>query len=88
MARFIVFHKGSEDISQDAVVEAAQAVQRSLPEGIKWLNSWFVPGEYRLICEWEAPDEQSVRAALAGVMDLFPVEVVHEVVYIQPEWYK
>ena len=88
MARFIVFHKGPEDVSQDTVIEAAQSVQRSLPEEIKWLNSWFVPVERRLICEWEAPDEQSVRAALKGVMNLFPVEVVHEVVPIQPEWYK
>jgi len=88
MTRFIVFHKGPEDVSQDAVIKAAQAVQSSLPEEIKWLNSWFVPGEYRLICEWEAPDEQSVRAALKDVIDLFPVEVIHEVVHIQPEWYK
>ena len=49
MTRFIVFHKGPEDVSQDAVIKAAQTIQRALPKEIKWLNSWFVPSEYRLI---------------------------------------
>lgn len=54
MARFIVFHKGPQEVSQDAVVEAAQALRRSLPVEVKWLNSWYVPSENRLTWEWEA----------------------------------
>lgn len=32
MARFIVFHKGPEDVSQELVVEVAKKVERSLPQ--------------------------------------------------------
>lgn len=39
MVRFIVFHKGPQDVSQDAV-------------------------------------------------ELWPIEVVHEVVHVEPDWYK
>lgn len=88
MARFIVFHKGPEDVSQELVVEVAQRVERSLPPEVKWLNSWFVPSENRLICEWEAASEEAVRSALVGAMALWPIEAVHEVVYVNPEWYK
>lgn len=88
MARFIIFHKGPQEVSQDTVVEAAQALRRSLPVEVKWLNSWYVPSENRLICEWEALDEQTVRSALKDVSELWPIEVVHEVVHVEPDWYK
>ena len=88
MARFLVYHAGSEQMSQEEVVKGARQIQQSLPEDMKWLNSWFVPSEYRLICEWEAPDEQSVRSVLGKVMRLLPVEAIHEVEHIRPEWYK
>jgi len=84
MARFIIFHKGPQDV----VVEAAQKVRRSLPAEVKWLNSWFVPNENQLICEWEAPDQQILQSALKDVMELWPIELVHEVVHVEPDWYK
>jgi len=88
MARFIIFHTGPQDVSQDVVVEAARAVMCSLPNDVKWLNSWYVPSENRLICEWEAADEKTVRSALKEVMALWPIELMHEVVHIEPDWYK
>ena len=88
MARFIIFHKGPQDVAQDVVVEAAQKVRRSLPAEVKWLNSWFVPNENQLICEWEAPDQQILQSVLKDVMELWPIELVHEVVHVEPDWYK
>lgn len=70
------------------MVEVAKKVERSLPPEVKWLNSWYVPSENRLICEWEAASEGAVRSALKDAMSLWPIEVVHEVVYVNPEWYK
>jgi hypothetical protein len=88
MARYLVFHTGAEVISQEEIVEAARQVQRSLPEGFQWLNSWFVPSEYRMICEWEAADKESLRSFLGQAVPLLPVEVIQEVEPVRPEWYK
>jgi hypothetical protein len=88
MARYLVFHTGSEVISQEEIVGAARQLQSSLPEGLQWLNSWFLPAEYRMICEWEAADKQSLQSFLSQAMPLLPVEVIHEVELIRPDWYK
>jgi hypothetical protein len=88
MARFLVFHTGSEEISQEVIVNAARQLQKSLPENLKWLNSWFLPSEYRMVCEWEAPDQQSLQSFLGEMVPLLPVEVIHEVEPIRPEWYE
>ena len=88
MARFLIIHKGPENVSQDEVVEAAQKVRRTLPADLKWLNSWFIPTEYRLICEWEGGTEAAVRSAAELVADLWPIEAFHEVVHVDPDWYK
>lgn len=88
MARFIIIHRGQQEVSQDVVVDAARAIRCSIPEGIKWLNSWYVPSENQLICEWEADDEKTVRSAIKEVLELWPIEVMHEVVHVEPDWYK
>jgi hypothetical protein len=88
MARFLVFHTGSEVISQEEIVGAARQLQSSLPEGLQWLNSWFIPSEFRMICEWEAADKQTLQTVLAQAMPLLPVEVIREVEPIRPDWYK
>ena len=88
MARFIIFHTGPQDVSQDTVVEAARALRTALPAEVEWLNSWFVPGQNQLVCEWEASDEQTLQSALKDVIELFTIEVVHEVVHVDPKWYK
>jgi hypothetical protein len=41
----------------------------------------------RLFCEWEAPDADAVRASLEPVKDVLPVEALHEVQWIDPQWY-
>ena len=88
MARFLVFHTGTEVISQEQIVAAARQLQSSLPEGLQWLNSWFVPSEYRMICEWEGADKTRLQTFLAQAMPLLPVEAIHEVEPIRPEWYE
>ena len=88
MARFIIIHRGRQQASQDEVVDAAQALRSSLPENVKWLNSWYVPSENRLICEWEAADERTIRSALNQVLELWPIDEMLEVVHVVPDWYK
>jgi hypothetical protein len=88
MARYIVIHKGREEASQDIVVDTARAVRSSIPAGAKWLNSWYVPTTNRLICEWEAPDEDTIRSALKKALDLWPIEAMYPAVHVEPDWYK
>jgi hypothetical protein len=89
MARFIVFHGFPPKASQDKLIERAREVVASLAPGAEWLNSWWIPGELeKLICEWEAPNEDAIRTSLEPVKDLFPIEAIHEAQWIDPQWYK
>jgi hypothetical protein len=88
MARFIVVHGTPEQATQDELIRGAKKVTASLPTDTKWLNSWSAGKAEKLFCEWEAPDAEAIRASLKPVTDLFPIDEIHEVVWINPEWYK
>jgi hypothetical protein len=88
MSRFIVIHGAPPAITQDQVVDGAKSVVASLPADAEWLNSWAAGPEAKLICEWEAPDPEAIRAALEPIKDLFPIETMYEVEWIDPQWYK
>jgi hypothetical protein len=88
MSRFIVVHGAPPEIAQDQVVDGAKSVVASLPEDTDWLNSWAAGPAGKLICEWEAPDAERIRAALEPIIDLFPIESIYEVEWIDPEWYE
>jgi hypothetical protein len=88
MSRFIVIHSGPPEITQDQVVDGARSVVASLPADTDWLNSWAAGREAKLICEWEAPDAEAIQAALEPIIDLFPIETIYEVEWIDPQWYE
>lgn len=87
MARFIVTHSMTQG-TQDQLFESARQVVASLAPGAQWLNSWWVMETEKLFCEWEAPDPDAVRASLEPARDFFPIETIHEVQWIDPQWYK
>jgi len=87
MARFIVVHKLPDVATQDEVIAAGRAVVAASSNGCKWLGCWVVPENDRLLCEWEAPDEEAVRASLRET-ELFPVEAIYPVAVIDPAWFK
>ena len=74
--------------TQDQIVDGARKVVASLAPGAKWLNSWTSVEAKKLLCEWEAPDADAVRASLEPTKDLLPVEALYEVERIDPQWYK
>ncbi len=88
MARFIVTHNMAQDGTQEEFIERAKQVVALRQPGTEWLNSWWVEDAGRLFCEWEAPDADAVWASLEAAKDLFPIEAVHEVQWIDPQWYK
>jgi hypothetical protein len=89
MARFMLIHSMPAHATQEQLFEGARKVSASLPPEVKWLNSWWISGEVqKLICEWEAPDADAVRAILGPISDLIPIESFYEVQWIDPRWYK
>lgn len=85
MARFIV-HTIPIEATQDEVIAATKAVVNALPKDTEWLMSWTVQEGDRLFCEWDAPKEADIRAALKGA-ELFPVEAIYPVAAIDPAWF-
>lgn len=88
MAGFIVIHMTPETVTQDKIVEGGRKVVASQVRGARWLNSWVAGEAEKLFCEWEAPDANAVRASLEPAKEIFPIEAIHEVQWVNPEWYK
>ena len=88
MARFIVIHNvAAEELSQDRMIALGKQVAARLKPGVEWLNSWYASEPDKLYCEWEAPDEDAIRAALGEALKVYPIEAIHSVIYVNPAWY-
>ena len=88
MARFIVIHNTPLQTTQDKLIDSAKKVATSLAPGTEWLNSWWIPETQKFFCEWEAPDADAIRASLESSKDLFPIESLYEVQWVDPHWYR
>ena len=86
MGRYILTHRVLVE-TQDVAVEGLRQLAASLPPGVEWLNSWWVGETGQMLCEWEAPDLDSVLSALAPFNEQAPVETAYEVERIDPHWY-
>ena len=87
MARFIVTHRVLA-VTQDELFPRVKQIAASAVGGAKWLNSWWAAEEEKLLCEWEAPDAEAVRASLELGQALFPIEKISEGEWIDPQWDK
>ena len=88
MARFVVIHNVIvEELSQDRLVDLAKQVAAHLMPGVEWISTWYAPEVNKLFCDWEAPDEEAIRAALGEALKVYPIEAVHSVIYVDPAWY-
>jgi len=88
MARFIVIHNVAvEEMSQEQLVDLAKQVMVRLKPGVEWISSWYTSEANKLFCDWEAPDEEAIRAALGEALKVYPIEAVHSVIYVNPAWY-
>ncbi|MCR4405546.1 MAG: DUF4242 domain-containing protein [Anaerolineae bacterium] len=87
MSKFLVIHRLPDVATQDEVIAAGKAIVVASPNGSKWLRSWVLPEDNRLLSEWEAPEEAAIQVALRG-MELFPVEAIYLVEAIDPAWFR
>lgn len=88
MPRYLVVHSTTGITDQEETVEAARKLVRSLPPDTKWLNSWMALQTAKMFCEWEAPNTDTLLAALEPVTPSTPVEAIYEVAHVDPAWYK
>ncbi|MGE5139400.1 MAG: nickel-binding protein [Rudaea sp.] len=86
MPCFILTHRVVPAFSQEEMLECVKKLVAILPRDVKWLQSFYLPGENHLICHYDSPDLQSIRAAItAAELDhLFPVLRAQEAVEIDP----
>lgn len=51
--------------------------------------SWLIPEEAVILCHWDAPSSDAIRAALdqAGVSPTLPIVQVREAFEMNPRWY-
>jgi len=57
---YIVIHRLPGAATQDEVIAAGQAIMARLSDDARWLNSWLVPDDEHLFCEWEASSEKAI----------------------------
>jgi len=88
MPRYIVVHSTAGITDQEEAVVAVRKMARSLPPDTKWLNSWLALQRVKMFCEWEAPDTDTLLAALEPVTEVTPVEGIYEVAHVDPSWYE
>jgi len=88
MPRYMVVHSTTGITDQEEAVEAARKLVRLLPPETRWLNSWLALQKAKMFCEWEAPDTDTLLAALEPVTPSTPVEAIYEVAQVDPAWYK
>ena len=87
MARYLVIHATPVGGTQDQIIGAAKTLAASLPPSLAWLNSWAAGEAERLFCEWEAENKETLLATLEPIKELFPIEAMHLVTWIDPAWY-
>jgi len=88
MARFIVIHTPSPEITQDQLFDGAQEILASLEPGVQWLNSWSAGKANKVFCEWEAPDAETIRRTLTKLEHIMSTDEIHSVVQVDPNLFK
>lgn len=86
MTTFIVIHKLPNGATQESVIAVAKTVLARLPDNVRWLRSWVIPEDDHVICEWEAPGSDVIRAMLEG-LTLFPIQAIRTAEFIDPAWF-
>jgi hypothetical protein len=81
MSRIIVERSFDKPFTQDDFDAVSQRVGACLDlYGVRWVRSHISSDRMRMICEYEAPDAQSVRevqnAAQASFERVWPAEVI------------
>jgi hypothetical protein len=83
MGKFLVVHPVGPDMDLKAAEPIGRTVKANCTADAYWVRSWYVPGEGKFYCEWDAKDAEAVQAALsraAAAGAQLPVQGVYPIV--------
>jgi Nickel responsive protein SCO4226-like len=88
MPCFILTHGPVGEFTQERLIECGRKLMSSLPKDVRWLQGFYIPEEDSLVCHWDAPTSEAVRALLdqSGLDGIFPIMKIQEAVEVPPEW--
>ncbi len=88
MPCFILTHGPVGEFTQERILECGGKLMASLPKDIRWRQGWYIPENDSLVCHWDAPSAERVRALLeqSGMAGIFPIMAIQEAVEVPPEW--
>ncbi len=87
MSCYIAIHQLVDTAEQDTVRSMRKQLYACVHgTDLKWVDSWYIPAKNQLICQWDAPEAQSVRQTLAdcGVLSIAPLVLLEEAVPAGP----
>jgi len=90
MAKYVVTHSPIvQNASQEMLFKLLQEIaERDVPE-TEWISSWLAVDGSKMFCLWEAPGEDSIRAALGEqALQMNPIEALYEVVDVKPDYFE
>jgi len=77
MAKFLVVHPVGKELTVESATPIAKAMKANLNVDAYWVKSFYVRGEGKLYCEWDAKDEKSIRGVLAKAAPNLPTEGIY-----------
>ncbi len=88
MPCYLLSHQPLGEFSQESLLDCGRRLVAALPKSIKWRLAWYLPEENVVLCHWDAPGPEAIRAVLdqAGIGQLMQLQKIEEVVEIHPEW--
>jgi hypothetical protein len=90
MSRYMVIHNADYEklASFENMVDIARRIAHSHGAEVAWLNSWWSAEDEVLICEWEAPDLETLQKLLNQEREYWPVARIYDVLWTDPKWYE
>jgi len=83
MGKFLVVHPVGGDMDMEAATPLARTIKAECTADAYWVRSWYVPGEGKLYCEWDAKDADAVSQVMAqaakAVPQVPPVEGIYAI---------
>ena len=82
MAKYLVVHPVGKEFTAESGTPFAKAARANHTRDAYWIKSWYVQGEGKLYCEYDAKDAESIRQVLAKaakVAGKLPTEGVYKI---------
>ena len=73
---FISLNKVRGKLTKEQIAEATKVIEKSVKEGVKFLNIYYTLGRYDIVVIFEAPDEKTAMKMLMAVGDIESTETL------------